>query len=75
MAEWAWEGKTRAGEVKRGVVVAPNEREAHNRLRNRLFELIRESSSPSPELQENRTKIAEATRIFLTRRIIFQPSI
>ena len=23
MAEWAWEGKTRAGEVKRGVVVAP----------------------------------------------------
>lgn len=33
MAEWAWEGKTRAGEVKRGVIVAPDEREAHNRLR------------------------------------------
>jgi type IV pilus assembly protein PilC len=33
MAEWAWEGKTRAGEMKRGVIVASNERDAHNRLR------------------------------------------
>ncbi len=33
MAEWAWEGKTRAGELKRGVIVASNERDAHNRLR------------------------------------------
>ena len=33
MAEWAWEGKTRAGELKRGVIVASTERDAHNRLR------------------------------------------
>ena len=33
MAEWAWEGKTRAGELKRGVIVASNERDAHNKLR------------------------------------------
>jgi type IV pilus assembly protein PilC len=33
VAEWAWEGKTRAGELKRGVIVASNERDAHNRLR------------------------------------------
>lgn len=33
MAEWVWEGKTRAGEIKKGVIVAPNEREANNRLR------------------------------------------
>jgi type IV pilus assembly protein PilC len=33
VAEWAWEGKTRAGELKRGVIVASTERDAHNRLR------------------------------------------
>ena len=33
MAEWVWEGKTRAGEIKKRVIVAPNEREANNRLR------------------------------------------
>jgi len=33
MAEWAWEGRTRAGEVRKGVIEADSERDVHMRLR------------------------------------------
>jgi len=33
MAEWAWEGRTRAGEVRKGVIEAESERDVHMRLR------------------------------------------
>lgn len=33
MAEWAWEGRTRSGEVKKGVITADSERDVHLRLR------------------------------------------
>jgi type IV pilus assembly protein PilC len=33
MAEWAWEGRTRAGELRKGVIEADSERDVHLRLR------------------------------------------
>lgn len=33
MAEWVWEGRTRGGEVKKGVMEAGSERDVHMRLR------------------------------------------
>ncbi|MCA9557916.1 MAG: type II secretion system F family protein, partial [Myxococcales bacterium] len=33
MAEWTWEGKTRAGEIRKGVIEAETEKDVHLRLR------------------------------------------
>ena len=33
MAEWVWEGRTRAGELRKGVIEAESERDVHLRLR------------------------------------------
>lgn len=33
MAEWVWEGRTRTGEIKKGVISADSERDVHLRLR------------------------------------------
>lgn len=35
MAEWVWEGRTRAGEVRKGVIQAESEKDAHLLLRQR----------------------------------------
>lgn len=35
MTEWVWEGRTRSGEVKKGVITAESERDVHLRLRQR----------------------------------------
>jgi type IV pilus assembly protein PilC len=35
MTEWVWEGRTRTGEVKKGVITAESERDVHLRLRQR----------------------------------------
>lgn len=35
MAEWVWEGRTRAGELRKGTISADSEKEAHLQLRQR----------------------------------------
>ncbi|MEZ4434290.1 MAG: type II secretion system F family protein [bacterium] len=35
MAEWVWEGRTRAGELRKGTISAESEKEAHLQLRQR----------------------------------------
>jgi type IV pilus assembly protein PilC len=44
MAEWVWEGRTRAGELRKGVVEAASEREVQQRLRqqNIMVEKVRQ---------------------------------
>ncbi len=44
MAEWVWEGRTRAGELRKGVLEAESEREVQQRLRqqNIMVEKVRQ---------------------------------
>ena len=44
MAEWVWEGRTRAGELRKGVIEAETERDVQARLRqqNIMLEKVKQ---------------------------------
>ena len=48
MSQWVWEGRTRAGELRRGVMEANSERDVQQRLRqqNIMLEKVKQSVNP-----------------------------
>lgn len=64
MAEWVWKGKTRSGEVRKGVIEAESERDVHLKLRNQNIQpdavkRKREASLKLPKLRPGKVRAEE----------------
>ena len=65
MAEWVWEGRTRAGELRKGVLEAESEREVQQRLRqqNIMAEKVKQKRKGLAFLSVGRCVIGPAGRL------------
>jgi type IV pilus assembly protein PilC len=53
MAKWQWEGRTRSGELRKGVMEAPSEKEVHLKLRQQEIQPERVRKQFGPKINLN----------------------